>query len=99
MTDEEYQQWEALALDRKRYSSDEEYRLNVIRWIRHMEPLCEQIRRQLENPLLAKQHEQLRACLDNHIAWQEHIVRQYRDIYYQSSEPSRTPTHMIGYTY
>jgi hypothetical protein len=52
MTAEEYQQWEALALNRKRYSSDEEYRLNVIRWMRHMEPLCEQILRQLENPFL-----------------------------------------------
>ena len=73
MTAEEYQQWEALALNRKRYSSSEEYRLNVIRWMRHMEPLCEQIRRQLENPLLEKQHEHLRACLENHVAWQEHI--------------------------
>jgi hypothetical protein len=91
MTAEEYQQWEALALNRNRYSSDEEYRLNVIRWIRHMEPMCEQILRQLENPLLEKQHEHLRACLNNHIVWQEHIVTQYRDIFYKSSEPSLIP--------
>jgi hypothetical protein len=77
MTDEEYQQWETLALSRERYSSDEEYRLNVIRWIRHMEPTCEQIRQQLENPFLATQHEHLRACLDNYIAWQNDLARQY----------------------
>jgi hypothetical protein len=77
MTAEEYQQWETLALSRERYSSDEEHRLNVIRWIRHMEPTCKQIEQQLENPFLAKQHEHLRACLDNHIAWQEHLATQY----------------------
>lgn len=89
MTAEEYQQWETLALSRQRYSSDEEYRLNVIRWIRHMEPACERIRQQLENPLLAKQHEHLRACLDNYIAWQNDLVTQYSNISFELSEPSR----------
>jgi hypothetical protein len=77
MTTEEYQQWETLVLSPESYSSDEEYRLNVIRWIRHMEPTCKQIEQQLGNPLLAKQHEHLRTCLDNHFAWQEHLVKQY----------------------
>jgi len=78
MTDEAYEQWEARVLDRNRYDSEEEYRRNVVRWIRHMEPTCERLRQQLADPYLAQQHEYFQQCLDSHLAWQAGLIKRFK---------------------
>lgn len=94
MTDADYTRWEALVLRRERYQSDEEYRLNVLRWIRHMEPTCEQIRRKLADPYLVEQHEYLQERLDNHLAWQEGLMKRFITLYGVSSPiPVSFPAH------
>ena len=94
MTEEEYARWEALVLSRERYQSDEEYRLNVLRWIRHMEPTCEQIRRKLADPYLVEQHQYLQECLDSYLAWQERLMKRFMTLCGVSSPtPAPSPAH------
>lgn len=71
----EFERYEAKILSRERYTSDEEYLINVQRWLEYVIDGCERLKQRLQTPEYAGQYEEIQALLERRLVVVERLKR------------------------